>query len=63
MKYIIQKILIPIGATALGVNGYGQDDLVNLSTGGPVDPANAETSSIASNGVIHVIDVVIDLEG
>ena len=48
MKHIIQKILttMTIAVTALGINGYGQDALVNISTRGNIDPADAEASLI-----------------
>ena len=48
MRHMIQKILttMTIVATALGINGYGQDALVNLSTRGNINPANGDEASL-----------------
>lgn len=48
MNHIIQKILaaVAIAAPGLGAPSYGQDAFVNISTRGPIDPADAEASLI-----------------
>ena len=48
MKHVVQKILaaVAIAATALGAQSFGQDALVNISTRGTIDPADAEASLI-----------------
>ena len=64
MRQMIQKVLtkMTIAATNLGVNGYGQDALVNISTRGNIDPTDAEATHIggfllaSEKRVIHIIE-------
>ena len=54
MFYVFQKILIVITIVAapIGPNGYTQDALVNTSTGGVFDPADAEASVADGSSLI-----------
>ena len=54
MFYVIQKVLtaITIAAAAIGSNGYTQDALVNISTRGDIDPADAEASVADGSSLI-----------
>ena len=54
MFYVIQKVLtaITIAAAAIGSNGYTQDALVNTSTRGDINPADAEASVADGSSLI-----------
>lgn len=61
MKHTIQKTItaLAVAATALGANAYGQDALVNISTRGSIDPADAEASLIGGFSVASEKRVIL----